>query len=124
MNTNLSNTNDNKQNKNKKCKKMKVVSPLKEERLNYLFEISKLMTQFHPVTGQRTGLSIRNIAHKYVARIKKNWKRKFCKKCWMPLSYSNIKVKHNKNKLIFFTHCSWCHHRRVFGMESTIENKE
>ena len=113
-------------NNNKKSKKMKTVSPLKEERINYLFEISNLMTQFHPVTGQRTGLSIRNIAHKYVARIKKNWKRKYCKKCWMPLSYSSIKVKHikNKNKLIFYTHCVWCKHRRVFGMESTISIDE
>ena len=116
MNQNNSNNNNNKT--NKKVKKMKVVSPLKEERINYLFQISNLMTQFHPVTAQRTGLSIRNITHKYVARLKKNWKRKYCKKCWMPLSYATIKVKHKNKNLIFFTHCSWCHHRRVFSIQS------
>ncbi|GAB1223746.1 hypothetical protein ENUP19_0161G0004 [Entamoeba nuttalli] len=102
-----------KQKKNKR-RNGKQISPLKEERMNYLFSISSLMTQFHPVTGQHCGLSIRNLAHKYVSRISKTWKRKYCTKCWMPLTYSSFKTQLINGKYFIVTHCCWCHHRRLF----------
>ncbi|KAL7722107.1 RNAse P Rpr2/Rpp21 subunit domain containing protein [Entamoeba marina] len=88
-----------------------------QARSQYLLKISDLLIKFHPVTGQHIGLAIRNINHRCVFRLAQRWKRRFCKKCFMPMSYGLMKTKRVGKKLVVKNICNKCGYRRRYYIE-------
>ena len=61
-----------------------------EARARFLLRLSPLMTAFHRVTGQHCGRMVRDVCHRSVLRLSRAWKRRFCRRCWMPLCWGRF----------------------------------
>ncbi|XP_047034183.1 ribonuclease P protein subunit rpr2 [Helicoverpa zea] len=87
------------------------------QRMNYLYQISKLIAEKNPMLSSYYGNLIVNVAKKNVLKIHPDIKRQICKKCRCILIHKEtatmkIKRKH-KSKIIEWT-CKTCSAKRNF----------
>ncbi|XP_073949949.1 ribonuclease P protein subunit Rpp21 [Choristoneura fumiferana] len=87
------------------------------QRINYLYQISKLIVKTHPALSSYYGNLMVNVAKKNVLKMHPDIKRQICKKCRCTLilgQTATMKIKHKqKHKTVEWT-CNTCNSKKCF----------
>ncbi|VVD00972.1 uncharacterized protein LOC126964883 [Leptidea sinapis] len=84
------------------------------QRINYLYQISKEVTEKNPALGAYYNKLIINVAKKNVLKIHPDIKKQLCKKCHALTSIQLTKLKCKNNVKYIPTKCKICNMERNF----------
>ncbi|XP_075983026.1 ribonuclease P protein subunit Rpp21 [Anticarsia gemmatalis] len=102
---------------NEKQKPKKVQGNDSFQRINYLYQISKMMAEKNPALSSYYGNLVINVAKKNVLKIHPEIKRQLCKKCRCVLVENvtgKMKVKSSKKTKTIEWTCNTCNSKRYF----------